>query len=473
MILAPAQINRYLRHIIMPEISGPGQKKLLESAVLVCGKTVDDTAVVLHYLAAAGIGRIYCQLDRYDRLEELVADIRDLNADVSIELADGSQRDVQVVLGQPGFICQNQVLLGNSCAPSVIAVYQAWGGGVQVIGDREGVPPFIAALAKVQQAAGAESHAGLLLGERLTTCFLGALCALEAIKQVLGISGMADDFLYLNLLTMNFSKVDKDELAQALPGLYAPKAVHIPQAKLKDSKVLIAGAGGLGCPAAYALALAGVGSLGLVDYDVVEVSNLNRQILHAASRLGMSKSESAAAYLKKLNPELVVNCYCTSLSKENIFDIIAGYDVVIVGVDNFPTRYLLNDACFFAGKTLIDAGVIGFDGTFRTILHGESACYRCTLPDIPASGTVPSCAEAGVLGPVPGIMGFIQAAAVVTCLTGLGNLASDSMLFFDGRCLEFFTMPLKKNDNCPLCSQHPTIKELQEYVFRCAEQEEE
>lgn len=469
MILAREQINRYLRHIIMPEISGPGQKKLLDSSVFICGEMVKDAAVAIDYLAAAGVGHISYQFGDYTGIDEFVASIHDLNDDVSIRPADGSHSDFQIFLSKPEFIIKKQELIYASSGPSVIAVYQAWQGGIQVFTERSYVRSFVATLSEVQQVATSEVHDNTLVGEIFSNSVLGALCAMEVIKLSLGIGGSVADFLYFDLLAMDFFKVGKAELNHTLHELCTRTTAACRENKLQDSKVLIVGTGGLGSPAAYALALGGVGTIGLVDYDTVEISNLNRQILHAVSRLGMPKVESAAVYLKKINPGLTINLYNTSLSKDNIFDIIAGYDIVIDAVDNFPTRFLLNDACFFVGKPMIDAGVISFDGTFRTILPHQGPCYRCTLPDIPASGSIPSCAESGVLGPVPGIMGFIQAAETVKVLTCQGNIVSDSMLFFDGRYADFLTVKLKRKANCPLCGTEPTIHELQEYVFRCTD----
>ena len=463
MILAREQINRYLRHILMPEISGPGQKKLLESSVFICGENVKDTAAAIDYLAAAGVGHIECQFNDDAGVAELLASIHDLNADVTIGLADGSQCELRIFLGRPEFIIGKQELIYTNFVPTVISLFKGWKGGQQIFKDSEHLCSFMDELAEVQQESGGNNAED----EIFANCVLAALSAMEVIKLALTIGGTTADFCYFDLLAMKFIKYGETERKNALIELCVPSQAKSYEAKLRESKVLIVGTGGLGSPAAYALALAGVNKIGLVDYDIVEVSNLNRQILHSASRIGLPKVESAAVFLKRLNSDLTVTLYNTSLSKENVFEIIADYDVVIVAVDNFPTRFLLNDACFFAEKPMLDAGVIRFDGTARTILPQKSPCYRCTLPAIPASGTIPSCAESGVLGPVPGIMGFIQAAEAVKWVTGQGKLLNDSMLFFDGQYSEFITIKLNKNPGCPLCGTNPAIHELQEYVFQC------
>jgi molybdopterin/thiamine biosynthesis adenylyltransferase len=472
-ILEREQINRYLRHILIPEISGPGQKKLLESSVFICGENVTDTAPAIYYLAAAGVGHIGCHFEDSTGVDRLFDNIHDLNEDVTIGLSDDSNSDFRIFLGKPEFISKKQEMIYTSFVPSVLSLYRGWKGGMQICKNSDCLHFFLAKLADVQRKLGIEVHDNTMKGDIFSNCVSGALCAMEVIKLVLGIGGSVDDFLYFNLLSMEFLKSGETELEHTLHELCTLKPTDCLDAALGDRKVLIVGTGGLGSPAAYALALAGVGTIGLVDYDIVEISNLNRQILHSMSRIGMPKVESAAVFLKSINPGLTINRYNTSLNKENIFDIIAGYDVVIDAVDNFPTRFLLNDACFFAGKPMIDAGVIRFDGTFRTILPQKGPCYRCTLPDIPSSDSIPSCAESGVLGPVPGIMGFIQSAEAVKFLSGQGNILSDRMIFFDGLFSDFCTIKINRNNTCPLCGADPTIHELQEYVFMCPDDVDE
>ncbi|SDE42563.1 HesA/MoeB/ThiF family protein [Sporomusa acidovorans] len=473
MILEREQINRYLRHILIPEISGPGQKKLLESSVFICGETVNDSAAAVYYLAASGIGHICCHFDEPAGFEGLAAEIHDLNDDVSIECSDGSRSDLRIFLGRPEFISNKQDLICCSRVPSVLAFYRGWKGGMQVAGDGGGLHFLLTKLSDTLAEWELASLANATNGEIFSNCVLSALGVMEAIKLLLGIGTVIPDFLYFSLLSMEFAKVGDAELAHKLPELCSLSPEECPEVNLTDRKVLIVGTGGLGSPAAYALALAGVGTIGLVDYDTVEISNLNRQILHSGSRIGMPKVASAALFLKRLNPAIAINCYHTGLNKENVFDTIAGYDVVIDAVDNFPTRFLINDACFFAGKPFIDAGVIRFDGTFRTVLPQQGPCYRCTLPDIPVDGSIPSCAESGVLGPIPGIMGFIQSAEAVKLLTGEGHILSDKMIFFDGLFSEFCTVKLSRNSACPLCGTDPAIRELQEYEFICPDKADE
>lgn len=467
MILTREQINRYLRQIIMPEISGPGQKKLLESSVFVCGKSVQDIAPAVYYLAGAGIGRIYCHFVDNEGVDKLFAAICDLNSDVSLERANGSVGDFRVFLGRPEFIVKESKRLLTGFVPTIISLYNGCKGGLEVFKNGDDLCSFLAKLPEEDQVSGCDAQH--INGELFSTCLLGTLSTLEVIKLALGIGETADNFLHFNLHAMEFVKIGEEEVKPVLKEMYAHQGTDGAAISLADRKVLIVGTGGLGSPVAYALALAGVGTVGLVDYDNVEISNLHRQILHAASRIGLPKVESAGAFLKGINPSLNLKSYNTVLSKENVFEIIDGYDVVVDALDNFPTRFLLNDACFFAKKPLIDAGVIRFDGTCMTILNPRGPCYRCRYPDLPAPGSTPSCSEVGVLGPLPGIMGFIQAAEVVKLLSGQGEILSNRIIFFDGLYADFSTIKLGKKSTCPLCGINPTIHALQEYGFVCSD----
>lgn len=469
MILTREQINRYLRHIIMPEISGAGQKKLLESSVGICGECVRDMAAAVYYLAGAGIGRIACRFDDGNGLDKLFADVRDLNGDVSIEQDSGGPVDLRIYLGSPAFLASNSDRMFDSFVPSVVSVYNGWEGGLQVFNRKEDLQAFLDELPNHGGESGPDAEKDGLQGGVFSSCLLGALSDLEIIKLALDIGETAKDFLFFNLYSMEFVKTSRQKRKHKLKELSACTETNSPAVSLADRKVLIVGAGGLGAPVAYALAWAGVGTLGLVDFDDVEVSNLHRQFVHATSRIGLAKTESATIFLKSFNPSLNINSYKTALTKGNVFEIIKGYDIVVDALDNFPTRFLLNDACFFAKKPLVDAGVIRFDGTCMTILNPGGACYRCRYPEIPAAGSTPSCSEVGVLGPLPGIMGFIQGAEVFKYLAGQGELLSDRIIFFDGLFSDFCTIKLSRKSTCPLCGTEPSIHELQDYTFVCAD----
>lgn len=234
------------------------------------------------------------------------------------------------------------------------------------------------------------------------------------------------------------------------------------QEKLFRSKVLVVGAGGLGAPAALYLAAAGVGTIGLVDADRVDLSNLQRQIIHFTPDLDQLKVESARAKLEALNPDIKVITYPIRIMADNIRELIQDYDFIIDGTDNFPTKFLVNDACVIAGKPFSHGGILRFDGQTMTYVPG-SACYRCIFPSLPPKGAVPSCSEAGILGAVAGMLGTIQAAEALRYLTGVGKLLTNRLLIMNARDMEFRTVDLQPDPECPVCGHNPTITELIDY----------
>ncbi|MSP78290.1 MAG: molybdopterin-synthase adenylyltransferase MoeB [Dehalococcoidia bacterium] len=245
-----------------------------------------------------------------------------------------------------------------------------------------------------------------------------------------------------------------------------PQVGSAGQRKLMQAKVLIIGAGGLGSPSAVYLALAGVGTIGLVDFDTVDLSNLQRQILHHNDDVGKPKVQSAKEAMHAYNPDIKVVMHQTRITSENAFDIIKDYDVVVNGADNFPSRYLVNDACYLLKKPLVDGSILIFDGQSTVFLPGKG-CYRCLFPEPPGPGEVPNCSEAGVLGAMTGIIGSIQAAETLKLLLGIGESLAGRLLVVDALTMEFRTMKLRRNAKCPLCGDHPTIKELIDYEIFC------
>ncbi len=240
------------------------------------------------------------------------------------------------------------------------------------------------------------------------------------------------------------------------------------QAKLLQAKVFMVGAGGLGSPAAYYLAAAGVGTIGIIDNDVVDISNLQRQILHANDRVGMPKVESAKKTLEGLNPDVKVVPYQTKLTSENIMEILKDYDMVIDGCDNFPTRYLVNDACVLAGKPNVHGSIFQFEGQATVFYPGQGPCYRCLYPEPPPAEMAPSCAEAGVLGVLPGLIGCIEALEAVKLILGKGDSLVGRLLHFNTLTMEINTLKLRRDPNCPMCGDNPTIKELIDYEEFCS-----
>jgi adenylyltransferase/sulfurtransferase len=240
------------------------------------------------------------------------------------------------------------------------------------------------------------------------------------------------------------------------------------QAKLLQAKVLMVGAGGLGSPSAYYLAAAGVGTIGIIDNDVVDISNLQRQILHANDRVGTPKVESAKKTLEGLNPDVKVIPYQAKLTSENIMEILKDYDLVVDGCDNFPTRYLVNDACVLMGKPNVHGSIFQFEGQATVFYPGQGPCYRCLYPEPPPAEMAPSCAEAGVLGVLPGLIGTIEALEAIKIILGKGDTLIGRLLCFNTLTMEINNLKLRRDPNCPLCGDHPTIHELIDYEEFCS-----
>jgi adenylyltransferase/sulfurtransferase len=239
------------------------------------------------------------------------------------------------------------------------------------------------------------------------------------------------------------------------------------QKKLKAASVLVIGTGGLGSPVALYLAAAGVGRIGLVDYDVVDFSNLQRQIIHGESRLGDLKVESARDRLKDINSEIQVDIYDESITSDNAFEIAEPYDLIIDGTDNYPTRYLVNDLCVLTGKPNVYGSIFRFDGQASVFFAEQGPCYRCLFPEPPPPGLVPSCAEGGVLGVLPGTIGSIQATEALKLILGIGDSLIGRLLLYDALDMSFLIVKVKKNPNCKICGKNPEITELIDYEDFC------
>ena len=238
------------------------------------------------------------------------------------------------------------------------------------------------------------------------------------------------------------------------------------QRKLLDSRVLMIGAGGLGSPITIYLTLAGVGTIGVVDFDTVDLTNLQRQILHHNDDVGRSKVASAKETLLSYNPDVNVIIHEAPLTSANALEVMASYDVIVNGADNFPARYLVNDAAYLSGKPLVDGSILIFDGQTTVFLPGQG-CYRCLFPTPPPPGEVPSCAEAGVLGMLPGLVGSIQAIETVKLIVGIGESLASRLLLIDALDMEFRTVKVRRNPECPLCGDSPTVTELIDYEAFC------
>ncbi len=288
-------------------------------------------------------------------------------------------------------------------------------------------------------------------------------------ENVTYIEGGYDAWVRAGLPRERDRPLSKAEVQRYSRHLLVPEVGEKGQARLLEAKVLLIGAGGLGSPAAFYLAAAGVGTLGIVDADTVDVTNLQRQILHGTSDVGRPKAISAYETLRDLNPRCHVIPYTDYLASENVMDILPDYDIVVNGCDNFPTRYLVNDACVFTHKPLVDGSIFRFDGQ-ATIFpcDSEGPCYRCLYPEPPPPDLAPSCAEAGVLGVLPGTVGLIQATETIKLILGQGEPLIGRLLMYDALAMSFKTFKIGRNPDCPVCGDIPSITDLIDYQAFCS-----
>ncbi|MCZ7543963.1 MAG: molybdopterin-synthase adenylyltransferase MoeB [Anaerolineae bacterium] len=261
--------------------------------------------------------------------------------------------------------------------------------------------------------------------------------------------------------------LSKEEIERYSRHLIMPEVGMDGQRKLKAASVLLIGAGGLGSPVAMYLAAAGIGRIGMVDYDVVDASNLQRQIIHGTKDVGRSKLESAKARILDINPYVQVDTYSAPLTSENAMATLEPYDVIIDGTDNFPTRYLVNDASVMLGKPNVYGSIFRFEGQASVFDASQGPCYRCLFPSPPPPGLVPSCAEGGVLGILPGTIGAIQATEAIKLILGIGETLVGRLLLYDALSMTFEYVKLRKNPDCPVCGEHPTVTELIDYEAFC------
>ncbi len=267
--------------------------------------------------------------------------------------------------------------------------------------------------------------------------------------------------------------LSKEEVLRYSRHLIMPEVGMEGQLKLKKAKVLCIGTGGLGAPLGLYLAAAGVGRIGLVDFDTVDFTNLQRQVLFGTSDVGRPKITAAADRLRNLNPEIQIDAYEAQLTSENALELFQDYDIIVDGTDNFPTRYLVNDACVILGKPNVYGSIFRFEGQITVFGYPDGPCYRCLYPEPPPPGLVPSCAEGGVLGVLPGIVGTIQAAETLKLIIGKGQPLVGRLLLFDALAMKFRELKLRKNPECPVCGEHPTVTKLIDYVQFCGIRGEE
>src|SRR5581483_6827463 len=273
--------------------------------------------------------------------------------------------------------------------------------------------------------------------------------------------------------TANATTLSNDEIQRYSRHLIMPEVGMEGHLKIKNARVLCIGAGGLGSPLALYLGAAGVGTLGIVDFDVVDYTNLQRQIIHSTADVGRKKLESAAEKLKALNPFLNIRTFETKLTSENALELFREFDIIADGTDNFPTRYLVNDACVLTGKPNVYGSIFRFEGQASVFATEEGPCYRCLYPEPPPPGLVPSCAEGGVLGILPGLVGVMQATEVIKLILGKGEPLIGRLLLIDALGMKFRELKLRKNPDCPVCGKNPTVTKLIDYNEFCGIRGEE
>jgi adenylyltransferase/sulfurtransferase len=261
--------------------------------------------------------------------------------------------------------------------------------------------------------------------------------------------------------------LSNEEIQRYSRHLILPEVGMEGQGKLKNARVLLVGTGGLGSPMALYLAAAGVGTIGLVDFDTVDYSNLQRQVIHGTKDIGRKKLDSAAESMLDINPHVQIVRHETALSSENALGIIKDYDIVADGTDNFPTRYLVNDACVLLKKPNVYGSIFRFEGQASVFAYEDGPCYRCLYPEPPPPGLVPSCAEGGVLGILPGVVGLLQATEVVKLILGIGDTLKGRLVLYDALGMRFRELKLRRNPECPVCGDHPTVTQLIDYYQFC------
>lgn len=459
MILSKNQIYRYMSQMLIPEISEKGQEKLMCSKVLFYSESLEAATLALYYLVAVGIGEIHCCIDDPTNCGVLQDKLSDLNSDTRVfftseDLLGNPTKQVatRIITGSPGYvlgIAKNIILADkiDDSIPTVIAMTKGWHGASQTFTTRAELERFTVEMSIVSTDLNHHTDEDT---NRLSSYFSSLLAVIEHLKLALNIGKPMDNALYHNLATMEFTSASStQQLLQKLER--SDVSADLKHEAFVDSRVLIAGCGGLGSPAAYALASLGIGKLGLLDPGIVELSNLNHQIMHTSSRLGMSKARSSEIFLKEINPEIKLEVYTSALADMDLDKTIRQYDIVIGCMDSKHGGYLLKDACAAAGKPFMQAGALDISGLATSIIPGEGYCCRCIFPETESSDPIPACSETGVLGPVPGVMGIIQATEAVKLLSGVGESLKDRTLLFDVFDTDLYVVNNAKDSYCELC----------------------
>jgi len=458
--LSKEQIERYLRQIIMPEISGLGQQKLLKTKVQVYSQSILDAELILLYLAAMGIGSIDCVISAYDDAHfDCISHAKDLNPDCTItrytldtaELVKSSNTvdltvNHMIVLGSEVFIdaIQKYFLCNYHCE-------SALGVPITVVKTGDFCGSIYRSTLFMLNAIDLNITKTLSdgLGQYLSNAWGGVLATIEVVKTALGLGRLLEKPLYYNLGTFSFG-FSSDVLNELSEIDWRFK--HDVKAKLALARVLVIGSGGLGSPAMWMLARLGVGTLGIVDDDRVSVSNLNRQIVHGVSRLGIEKVVSAKQTLEMLNPNIKVEAHAMRFNDENARELLKTYDCIVDGVDNLKSRYSVNKEALLQKKTFIQSGVLSYYGQAITLDSEIGPCYTCIFPQSLSEAHTPSCEETGILGAVPGLMGIMEALETVRVLLNIQPALHGNLLMVDVLDCEFDKIPMLRDPKCVL---HP------------------
>lgn len=466
MILRNDQLDRYMQHIIIPEISRQGQEKILHSSVILFSEDLDKVSLALYYLAAAGVGAVYCNIDNAINWDDLSDKLHDLNSDVKIRLQcekemkhSNVQATTRIIAGSPGYVEETLKNILKSdynekYIPTIVSVFNGWRGAVQSIATKTGLENF---LLQMDGSAGFSKFNPDSFDHKLSGYFSSLMAVIEHLKITLSHGKPLSTALYYDLYAMEFDSIESP--ASLIYKLNPPKIHESIPKPFTDCNVLIVGCGGMGSAAAYALASLGIGRLGLIDSDTVELNNLIQQIMHSFSRIGISKVQSAEIFLKQINPDIILDKYNSKIGKESIRDIINSYDIVIGCLDNLSDTYILNDACLAAGKPLLEAGALDISALATSIIPGEGQCFSCTFPKPDDESPIPSCPETGVLGAVTGLMGIIQATEAVKLLAGFGRSLKNKMLLFDVFDTDIYIADIERNPYCEFCSDTHDITE--------------
>ncbi|MDW7672615.1 MAG: ThiF family adenylyltransferase [Bacillota bacterium] len=459
--LSPQQVQRYLRQIIMPQISGKGQETLLKTHVILYMPSLQWGGMMLAYLAAVGVGQITCVLENMTKGSEIIRHVMDLNPETQLEVMPANEpwipanqhtTNAYIVIGPDDFAARHTQkaasIVSEDGVPHIFVGANPWKGTLWAYGhnlEHEGEKAVLQDF----------SDDALTVGQVLSASFGGTLAVIELVKIRLDIGRKLEKPFTYDLMNMTFGEEVGDDEIESLAVDTYNDLEHLNDdelhQRLAKGKVLVIGSGGLGSPASFALAQAGIGTLGLVDHDYIDLSNLNRQILHTTSRIGQPKVASGAITLEMLNSNMRVNIYQERMTETNVDRLLMAYDLLLDGLDNLPSRYVANKAAVAAAKPFVSAGVLTFYGQSTSILPGDGPCYECIFPQTEGNGNAPTCEETGVLGAVPGLMGIIQAAEVIKLLCDTKPSLQNQYLMVDALEREFTTIQLPRKETCPVC----------------------